>query len=520
MGFGPPLFVSEKGAYMLRRTLGENDLMAKKPPPQAKMGAIKEAARLFRSGQIDAAQAFTFKALKKFPESHELYEIFGHCCIRKQQFKPAVAAFREIVKRGKGNRTIYVNLAKANYELGRYETAERLLLKVQAKAPGDRALSVLLGDVAVKQGRLDAALAHFDHAAAEARFEAEARSGKARILTTLQRLDEAVEEDRLSIALKARGAAAATRILNYPTAVLRKDDLALAEKLIASKDTGGKPPSSVLHGKAMLAYHRGDLVTFAAQLKEANALKLREAGKAPSERPFFDLLNQKTDEYADVPMAEGETDGRVLLIVGPSTSGKSTVEAMLVTSDHMIPRYEAFNKEALRRMEEVWPERPDSREVRNDLFFLRKDEQGFSGKTVLCTLPAIVFRLPILVRMIPDLYVLHIEKDPLQLTVDILSKYYSNGNLYSYDLAATQEYVDDYQAYMARIAGLLGDRYLKLHQSDIGTDPQGSVARIEQMLGQDLGIDAAAARPRLYPQPEGYYETMADLLGISRGGAD
>lgn len=482
----------------------------------ARMAAIQQAVRLYRAGKIDEARAHTLKSLKTHKDSHELLEILGLSCSRKRQFKQAIAAFQQIIKLGKANRTIIVNLTKANYELGRYETAEQLLLKLRKRAPNDLALAVLLGDVAVKKGQLGLALAHYDEAASDPRFEAEIRNGKARILSSLLEPEAAVEEVRKSMAAKLRGESKPVNLLTYPTALLTDNDLARAEQQLDAGISGAKPPSAVLHDRGLIAYHRGDLPGFADTLRKANALKLKEFGKDPSERPFFEALNKQTDTLGvlgDWPKGKG---AKLLLIVGPSTSGKSTLEAMLVASPHTLPRYEAFNKEAMRRFEKEWPKTPTDEEALKALFFLGKEDEPLKDKTVLCTLPAVIFRLPMLSRLIPGLHVVYIAKDTLPLTIDILTKYYTNGNAYSFDLAATQEYIADYRAYMKRFGEILGDRFLEIRQSDISDDPQGTIARVEQMLGQSLDIDAEAARPKVYPQAEGYYDTMADLLGVPR----
>lgn len=477
--------------------------------------AIQKAAQLFRARQYARAESHCLKFLRVFPKSHELYEVLGLSFAQQNKMEPALAAFTAVHKLGKANDTIYSNMAKANYELGRYATSEKILLQLRTRSPNDLGVALMLGDLSIKQGRLVEALDYYATAVVNPKFACDARRGRASIFKTMMDLDKSLEEARLAIAAASDGAFGPSHLLTYPIGVLSREDIDTAEAMLKKDSSRRTPPSKKIHLEGLIAAHRGDLKTAAKKYLAANQLKLMETREAASVRQSFEDATQAA-ELCRHRVVDGLPDApSLLLIVGPSTSGKSTLESILVTSQKAIPRYEAFNREALKSHDNPDLEQ-DPSSLLESLFFLGPAEQPIANKTIVDTLPSIVFHLPWLIERLPKLYVIFVEKDRLPLTVDILAKYYTNGNLYSYNLAATREYIDEYSAYMDRIAGILGDRFLTVHQTDIAADPQGVIGRIEKMLGQDLGIDAEAVRPKIYPQPEGYYETMAELLGIPR----
>lgn len=486
-----------------------------KPPTFALRNAINEAVHLFQSGQIDATQAHCRKALRAYPNSHELLEVLALAYARERNFKRASITFGKIVALGKANRTILVNMARVCFELGSYDMCERLLLKVQEMAPDDHGADMLLGDAMVKQGKLAKALHHYRRATTSPDHAAEALYGIGAIKRAQMDLAGALESERASIALKARGAASAAGLLSLPTEYLTDDDLKLAETLLASGSTDGKSTSEMLHLHALLDYHRGEWEIFAEKIKKVNALKCAEMRKDPSEQPFFKTLNAYTDGVVPAPESQtDEHDPRLLLILGPSTSGKSSLEALHVASPNTVPRYEALSKEAVNRFLKERPKNISMTDALSELFFLNKDDGDLSGKTVIATLPSIIFRMPLLMQILPGLRVISIVKDKTRLTVDILCRYYTSGNAYSFDLPATFEYIESYGAYINRVGKMLGNRFLELQQEEISGDPKSALTRIERLVGRPLGIDPAIAMPRLIYPPAGFYETVAPALGV------
>lgn len=489
--------------------------MTKKQTPVAQRAAISEAARLFRAGRYAQAEAHTKKALKSFPKSHELYEVLGLSLAQQNKMEPALFAFTAVHKLGKGNYGVYCNIAKVNFELGRYETCHRVLKQLRKQNPNDHSTTLMLGDLMRKQGRLSVALDLYKEALGASKYAAEARRGRAGILKIMMDEAASLEETRQAIALAPTGAFGPSYLLTYPIGMLSDADIELAQALLENEASKRTPLSKKIHMEGLIDLHRGNLKSAAEKILSANKRKLKELEGTASSRQQFEKASQSIQKLNPPQVDVPPESPKLLLIVGPSTSGKSTLEAMLITSPKAIPRYEAFNQE-IRKGDKPEQNQSFDPDILKSLFFLGPEDEPLDYKIVVNTLPSIIFRIDQLIESVPTLHVVYIVKDKLRLTVDILTKYYNSGNFYAYDTKHTQDYIEDYQAYMGHVSRVLGDRFLEIQQSDISDDPQGTIARVEQMLGQSLDIDAEAARPKVYPQAEGYYDTMADLLGVPR----
>jgi len=238
--------------------------------------------------------------------------------------------------------------------------------------------------------------------------------------------------------------------------------------------------------------------------------ELREAGEHLQRAEWFErnakLFREKQPREASVPIS--------LFIIGPSRSGKTSVERLLAQHPRVKIGYESSVLERTLRVTSQEAGLPSSTSFAS---LTKEGANRFKDSylAAICaskddcdvfttTTPGYIWEAPFLPRHIPNVQFINVRRKRADLTWRIFQKRYAGqGNPYSYDIAAIGRHLDTYDQVTRALENFYPERVLSLNYEDVVTDPSNAQAMIYEFCclqkndsspTVDLGDDTDCAK--------------------------
>jgi tetratricopeptide (TPR) repeat protein len=485
-------------------------------PIEAAHRRLVEAERCRRTGDLSRAQALLERLLADHPDYVGALQSLGVIHLSQGRFRQALASFIEAAMHCPGDVVNHTNLATAYLALGAREMAAGALAEARRLAPDDPAVHATLAEVYREGCRYGLAASAYRKVLARREADPEASLGLADCHAHLGETSEAV-----AVLERAHRA--------------RPDHVGLLYAL--SQISGARVSVDLL--AALAGVHRE------AHRSEEEFLSLKEFTRAAA----LDRLGRYEDAWACLTRANGrefprhapawqrdgarrrafleaaerspataraaEGEPAVLFILGPSRSGKSTLERLVAAIAGIERGYEArLVERAARRTAQMagllatanpddLPAALGDRLRENFAAEVRSAARG--GSLVTDTYPAMIAYVGRVAAVLPGVRFVFVRREWSDLALRILMKRYRSGNHYAYDLSTVLEYLAWYERmseiWLEKLPGLA----LAVSYEEMIADPGATLARIARLCGRTpsdatlpgLGADRGCARP--YP---------------------
>ena len=136
-----------------------------------------------------------------------------------------------------------------------------------------------------------------------------------------------------------------------------------------------------------------------------------------------------------------------LFIMGPSKSGKSSLEHILSASPYVKTLYETIKHNELIKNDGGGK---DSSELLFENLFSQSEgkllDEGY--EVVTCTNPGSIFYSDYLIDMLPDTYFIVIKRDSKDVSPEIFTTEYKTENIHSSDANEISNYLDVYYLFL------------------------------------------------------------------------
>jgi hypothetical protein len=202
-----------------------------------------------------------------------------------------------------------------------------------------------------------------------------------------------------------------------------------------------------------------------------------------------------------------------LFILGPSRSGKTTMERLMTAFEGVKPGYEnPIVENAIRRtfqgaglltrgFFEMLPPQlyPQCREI----YLEELGRRAGSARVFTNTHPARISDAPLIASVFPNVRLLFIKRDLEDTVLRIYFSRYTAGNAYAYDLAAAREHVLWYHQMIDLMAAKLPGLVRIVRYEDMIADPSSALRVAAELCGLPmpnklpgpLGDDRGCAEP-------------------------
>ena len=445
---------------------------------------IQKLINYYQNGQYGDAETLAISITQQFPEHQFSFKVMGVLLEKTGRKLEALNANQRAVQLVPQDAEAHYNLGNTFKELGRLDETEVSYTQAIALKPDFAEAHSNLGVTLRELGRLDEAEASYKQAIALKPDYDEAYSNLGNTLKELRRLYEAKTSYTQAIVLKPDKKTAAQNMIKLPVGQLGLKVLDLCDKALLVQSESVKNSASYYFFQANLLKHKGLMEQSFSEFCKANKLKWEEVREqfATHDRTYTEHLNRIRQWTPNVPeLAENRLTK--LFLMGPSRSGKSSLEHVLSRSSQVKPLYEGVSNS---RLSEAFVNGKDPCETLFEkLFFQSEDEflcQGY--KVITATSPDNIFYSDYLIDMLPNAYFLIIRRDLRDLASEIFTNEYTKGHFYSYDPNGISKYLYVHYQICEALALKVPDRCITLSFQDIINSPEDTIETIGDLVCQ------------------------------------
>lgn len=462
--------------------------------------------------------------------SSELHVSCGNTLVRLGRHVEAIPHYDEAIRRSAGFANAYAGRGHALKKLGRMAEALADYERASLLNPADADISAGLGGLLRELNRLGEALASFDRAISLRPDQVGFHVSRGAVLRDMNRLDEALDSYGEAIRLKpghapafaGRGRVHASAehweqaLADFEEA-LRLDpanDTALSglsllpDGMVSEGRLSGLlrnwAPSSGSADEAARLFVKANLLRQLGRYAEAfdilcQANELRRAETAPKLQPWRDSVTTmlaSIEGWKPAP-ASGPLPGlkTLLVILGPSRAGKTTLERIICRSSDVRRGFEGsaatvpagiFNGIGAPGRGATPP--PEAARLMLEALFSRGHEEmtGSPHGVITVTNPFLISVAHRIFDAYPQAVFVFLQRDPVDTASEIFAKDYRGKHPFAYSAAAALEYVETYSAAAQMLHDKMGPRALMMDFADIAKPGSESMRRLLLALGTGL----------------------------------
>jgi len=439
---------------------------------------------LKQTGRVSESLIASQKSVQLAPQDAEAYSNLGNTLQELGRLREAEASYTQAIALKPDYAEPHNSLGFTLQELGRFQEAEASYRQAVLLNPDYAEAHYNLGNAQKGLGRLDEAEASYRQAIALEPALPGAHNNLGNTLQELGRLKEAQESYTQALALDPKSATAAQNIVKLPLGQLNLKTLDLCEKAFFGQSESVKNQASYYFSQANLLKHKGLIDQSFDEFCKANIFRWEEVGEQfeKCDRAYTDNLNRIRQWTPNVPeLVEGRLTK--LFLLGPSRSGKSSLENLLSKSSQVKPLYEGIRYSGLSKGF------VNGKDCCEKLVFQGEDELLRQGYTVATsTDPDNIFNADYLIDMSPNTYFLIIKRDLRDVAPEIFINEYAKEQFYSYDPNGISTYLGVYNKLCAVLALKVPDRCITIRFEDIINSPEDTIERIGALVFRNFEV--------------------------------
>ena len=441
------------------------------------MGNFVQAVSCYRS------------AIKIKPDFARAHHDLGITLRMLGRHQEAIESFSKAIEINPKLALAYNGLGSTLMALGRNEEATVLFEKAVALRPKFAIAYNNLGRSQISQNLHENALASFSKAVEIRPDYAMAHNNRGIVLEYFGRREEAIASFNKALEINPKLAMAHYNLSNHR--IYNAEDPLLGQMEALLKEEGGDPADGVtLQFAVAKAY--GDLGRVGDSfdmLEKANNSALKQGSIDPSaeykaSKKLYDWFAENAVQYkgrehssSDFPVS--------LFILGPSRSGKTTVESLISAQNNVMQGYEdpAFHSSVEAALKVKQMRYPGSlSQLPSDVYpAIRNAYRGKisrylgSGKVITNTLPATIWDAPGIFDCLPNVRFVFVKRNLEDLLFKMYSRRYLSGNSYSYDLKETKRYIELYYDMSDALMNAFPDISCCLEYENVVNDPASAL---------------------------------------------
>jgi len=487
------------------------------PPFNALLDArrsLEEAEGLRRARQFDRAQRILEKLLHKHPDYVGALHTIGLILADRGQYQRALPPLIQASMLNPNDWTTLTALGGVYLQLGAKEMAALTLERALALKPGDASILLSLAEVYREEREYELA--------------ADAFIRVREIDPSLYACDMGLGLVYIQLGLFAEAAAAFERLLSrapasaeslyllsqLPAAQSTLDPQALLKRLSAQpKDQAAASASLIAAATAAALDQMGQHPEAWESAMAANrypAKQHREGCRREREEQAESLAHARS--YHPKSLASNQDAPLSLFILGPSRSGKTTLEALSALFPDVKRGYEnpilemvtrrAFQSAGLLTTSRLSQLPPVLDSLCRGYYEEELRRRAGNARVFTNTTPALIHDALRIAAVLPNVRFVFIRRDLEDICLRIFLRQYTEGNHYAYDLTTIREHVTWYYEMADLVAAKLPDISMTIDYEQLVAAPQAVLGDLAAMLG--------------LPAPEGALPQVGDDRGCAK----
>ena len=443
---------------------------------------------LKEQGKLDEAIAAYNKALSIKPDYADAYNNMGNALQDQGKLGEAIAAYNKALSIKPDYAEAYNNMGVTLKDQGKLDEAIAAYNKALSIKPDYAAAYNNMGNALQDQGKLGEAIAAYNKALPIKPDYAEAYNNMGVTLKEQGKLDEAIAAYNKALSIKPDYAEAARNLVKLPVGCIDEQTISELNKKLSLIYANIDDQSQKLFFEANLFSHK---VMYEEAFKifiDANSLKSEEnILSVKSEQKQFDAAIKRISRWSVHLQSEQISSSKKLFLLGPSRSGKSTLEKLLTGSPNVYPMFENINLKGTGKSECSMEE--TKKLSMFDLFYHDENSLLKLGYNVVTsTKPDTMFQIDHMIDLLSNSFCIFVKRNRTDIASEIFAKEYRRGNFYSYDHSSILKYLDTYEAIWEILRQKVPHLTLEISFEDILSEPLETIKKISQMTGVSLEV--------------------------------
>jgi len=320
----------------------------------------------------------------------------------------------------------------------------------------------------------------------------------------------AVSSHKQALKIKPDLVEAANYLAKLPSEYIGREELNLLQENFNNQVSNKENHVTLKFLAANILRHKGDVKGAFNKFSDANRAKAESIRKFILEEQLHNnCYLEKLKNWTPNPEPNKLGVLKKLFILGPSRSGKTSLETLLSKSRKVKPLGESIK---LSRFSEDNGNAPYQKIDFNEIFYhdeLTLKMEGF--EVVLCTSPnAISVAMEIFDRS-TDCYFIFLKRDQRAVASEIFTTNYTSKNFYSYDPTALTDYLQFYDQASQLIQSKVQGRALDLSFEEVVGDPHQIIKKISTFLSIDFGINKNRIKKLKFTEKKEYHNYFCNL---------
>jgi len=303
------------------------------------------------------------------------------------------------------------------------------------------------------------------------------------------KLDEAIVSYNKALALKPNYVEAAKNLVQLPIGSIGEKTISESNKKSSSICANISDQSEKLFFEANLLSHQGkydeafEIFVDANYIKSYNNILTMKTAQIK-----YDAAIKRVSSWSVNLQPVEKAPVKKLFILGPSRSGKSTLENLLICSPNVFPMFENINLDVMGESERSTEEPQKLGMV--DLFYHDENHLFKLGYSlVTSTKPDTVFEIDRLIDIFSNSFCIFVKRNRTDIASEIFTNGYSKGNFDFCDHSSILKYLDTYEAIWEILKLKAPQLTLEISFEDILNEPQETVKKISQLTGVSFEIE-------------------------------
>jgi tetratricopeptide (TPR) repeat protein len=459
---------------------------------------LEQADNLRRQGQLDRAESLCFELTRRYPDYVAALHTLGLIHVDRGNFQRALDCLIRAQMLDPDNGIILTALGLTYMRLGAREMAARTLGHALAGGFDDASMFASLGELYRDGHDYKGAEEAYRNALKRDHGLESSKIGLALCLSAVGKYAEAADvlQDTFRqghCSLSLLDAIASLPQNNVSIDLTSALDLLATQQRkqdAASRNTFAFVRAAALHGAGRFSQAWDQLEAANHALSAQHKAQLKE-DVARQERSLARLRAQPRQ-----PAVTGDNPF-TLFILGPSRSGKSSLELLLGSLDGVAAAYEApIVDAALRRAYQAaaLPAGGDLDQLPSELQASYRDryideltQHVGSARVLTSALSDHIHHVSAIAPLIPNVRFVLMRRNPQDTALRIYLSKYLRGNAYAYDLKSIADYLAWYDAMIALVAEKHSEMSMVVTYEDMIADPSAVRERVAGLVGLSIG---------------------------------
>ena len=439
----------------------------------------------YKTGKIDDALNSYQEAIQSQPNHSDAHHNVGVILKEKGELDSAIKSYKRALKSRPDYAETYNNLGLVFQEVEDLEAAIDNYSQAITLKPDYAEAYNNMGSVFFNMGKIDESIESYKKAIEYNATYFDAYNNMGVCLREISKFLGALENFEQALLINPDAIEVALNLVRLPMNLIEPKHLALLEGVSKRRAKNKDESANLKFLEAHISRVKGNTSEMRKNFREANKVKAKDVAKfyideQNSNKQFFENLKEWSPNFK----TSRESSLKKLFILGPSRSGKTSLESLLSESKKVKALREAI------KMNPLSNSLNGSSRIDicfDDIFYDNESillEDGY--EIVTSTRPSTLKLSMGLFDRASECYFVVIKRNLNFLSSDIFMKNYRKGNFYSYEEDKIEDYLNFYyQATDVLLAKLKG-RSLEINSDQIRSQPTEIISKISKLLSVNL----------------------------------